>query len=138
MPATHSPSPVRRIFVEAFNQGDLAVVDQVLSPNHSSHNAFGGAPNGPEGLKWLIAMFRIAFPDLHCTVDDEIRAGDKIAAQWRMGGTHQGLFLGNQPTGKRVKMQGMIFARIANGLIAEYWLLIDQFGLLQQLGIIPH
>jgi len=137
VPATQNLSPVRRIFVEAFNQGKLSVVDQVLFPNLSSHHAFGGAHNGPEGLKCLIAMFRNGFPDLVCTVEGEIREADNVAALWTMGGTHQGLFMGNPPTGKPMKMQGMIFARLADGLIAEYWMLIDQFGLLQQLGIIP-
>ena len=98
MSFTQIHSPIYRIFEEAFNQGNLAVVDEVLTSDHVAHNAFGGAPNGPEGLKWLIAMFRTAFPDLHCTVEDEIREGDKCASHWTMRGTHKGLFLDNPPT----------------------------------------
>ena len=130
-------SLICRIFEEAFNQGNLAVVDELLSPDHLTHNAFGGAPNGPQGLKWLIAMFRTAFPDLKCAVGDEIREGDKFSAHWTMRGTHKGSFLGNPPTGKPVVVQGIIFARTENGRIAEDWTLIDQMGILQQLGLIP-
>lgn len=137
MPLEHTDSLIRRIFEEAFNQGDLSVVDELLSPDHFTHTAFGGAPQGPAGLKWLIAMFRIAFPDLHCTVEDEIREGNRFAAHWTMHGTHRGLFMGNPPTGKRMQMQGIIFARLEAGMIVEDWMLIDQIGLLQQLGIIP-
>jgi steroid delta-isomerase-like uncharacterized protein len=137
MSANQIRSPIYRIFGEAFNQGSLAVVDEILTPDHFTHNPFGGIPNGPAGLKWLIAKFRTAFPDLHCTVEDEIRGDDKIAAHFTMCGTHQGLFIGNPPTGKQMQTQGMIFARLVNGMIVEYWMLIDQFGLLQQLGIIP-
>jgi hypothetical protein len=31
----------------------------------------------------------------------------------------------------------MIHARLARDRIAEYWLLVDQFGMLQQLGLVP-
>lgn len=68
MPTDRAESLIRRIFDEAFNQGNLAVVDELISLDHLAHTAFGGAPHGPGGLKWLIAMFRTAFPDLHCTV----------------------------------------------------------------------
>ena len=136
--ATHqAQSSIRRVFDEAFNQGNLAVVDEVLTLDHSAHNAFGVAPHGPQGLKWLIAMFRTAFPDLQCTVEDEIREGDKFSAHWTMRGTHKGLFLGNPPTGKPILVQGIIFARIENDQLVEDWTLVDQMGILQQLGLIP-
>ena len=137
MASTQIQSPIYRIFEDAFNRGNLGVVDELLSYDHLAHNAFGGAPNGPQGLKWLIAMFRTAFPDLQCTVEDEISEGDKFAAHWTMRGTHKGLFMGNLPTGKQMQAHGIIFARFEQGMIVEYWMLIDQFGLLQQLGIIP-
>lgn len=137
MPATQFRSPIYRILEEAFNQGKMAVVAEVVTPDHFAHNAFGSVPNAPQGLKWLIAMYRTAFPDLHCTVEEEIREDDKFAYLWTMCGTHKGLFLGNPPTGKQMQTQGIIFARFEKEKIMEYQILIDQFGLLQQLGIIP-
>jgi len=137
MTSTPYPSPVQRIFKEAFNLGNLTVVDEVLTPDHITHQPFSGVPNGPQDLKWLIILFRTAFPDLHCAVEDEIREGDMVAVRWTLCGTHNGTFLGNPPTGKKIKMQGMIFSRLADGLIVKYWMLIDQFCVLQQLGVIP-
>lgn len=137
MPTDRAESLIRRIFDEAFNQGNLAVVDELISLDHLAHTAFGGAPHGPGGLKWLIAMFRTAFPDLHCTVEDEISVADQFAAHWTMRGTHKGFFMGNAPTGRQIDVQAMIFGRIANGQIVEDWTLIDQMGILQQLGIVP-
>jgi len=132
-----TPSPIRRIFDEAFNVGNLEVVDEVLAPDHHTHITIGGAPNGPQGLKLMIAIYRTAFPDLLCTVDDEIVEGDRVAARWTMRGTHKGPFLGNQPTGRPVEIQGMIFARLEKGRMVEDWTLIDQMGILQQIGVIP-
>lgn len=137
MPFPQSQSPIRRIFGEAFNHGQLSVVDEELSPAQLTRNFDDGASNSKEGFKWLIGTFRTAFPDLYCTVEDEIREGEKLAAHWTMSGTHEGPFLGNSPTGKHMKIQGVIFARLVDGMIAEYWMRFDQYGLLQQLGIIP-
>jgi steroid delta-isomerase-like uncharacterized protein len=122
---------------QAFNQGALAVVDELLAPDGITHIPSWGMPHTREGLKRLIALFRSAFPDLHCTVEDEISADDRIAAHWMLRGTHQGLFLGNRPTSRSIVVQGMIFARIDNGRIVEGWTLLDHMSVLQQLGIVP-
>jgi steroid delta-isomerase-like uncharacterized protein len=132
-----APSLVQRIFDQAFNQGDLAVVDELVTVDGVTHSLPWGLPTGRKGLKQLIIMFRTAFPDLHCIVEDEINEGYKSAAHWTMHGTHQGQFLGNPPTGRPVEVQGIIFARTAGGRIVEDWILIDQLGILQQLGIVP-
>ena len=63
--------------------------------------------------------------------------GDKFAVRWSIRGTHQGMFLGNPPTGKQVDVQGFIFGRTENGRIIEDWTLTDQLAILQQLGIVP-
>lgn len=94
-------------------------------------------PANRMGLKQLIAMFRTAFPDLRCTVEDEITQGDKIAAHWTMCGTHKGPFLGNSPTSKPIVVQGIIYARIENGQVVENWTWLDQMSVLQQLGLVP-
>ncbi len=135
MPA--AKSLVQRIFNQAFNQGNLTVVDELVAPDGVTHSLPWGLPAGRQGLKQWITIFRTAFPDLHCTVEDEINAGDKLAAHWTMRGTHQGPLLGNRPTGRPIVVQGLIFARIENDRIAEDWILVDQMGMLQQLGIVP-
>jgi steroid delta-isomerase-like uncharacterized protein len=137
MPSQQPETLIHRIFEKAFNQGDLAVVDEVFSPDHFAHNSITRVPNGPQGFKLLITMLRNAFPDLHCTVDDEIHEGDKFSARWTLHGTHRGQFMGNPPTGKQVSVPGIIFGRTENGRIIEDWTMIDQMSILQQMGIIP-
>jgi steroid delta-isomerase-like uncharacterized protein len=137
MSTDRTDSLFRRLFENAFNQGTFAVVDELVASNGVTHSVAWGMPHNREGLKQLIALFRSAFPDLHCTVDDEISAGDKVAAHWTMRGTHKGPFLGNPPTHRPIVVQGISFARTENGQIAEEWTLLDQMGMLQQLGIVP-
>lgn len=130
-------SLVRRIIELAFNQGDLAIVDELLAPESVTHMPAWGIPASRMGLKLFVAALRTAFPDLHCTMEDEIFEAGRLAAHWTMRGKHDGPFLGNQPTGRPVEVQVTIFARIENGRIVEDWILVDQMSLLQQLGIVP-
>ena len=130
-------SPIHRIFEEAFNEGNLDVVDEVVSPHHFIHNAPGGAQKGKTGFKALIVRYRTGFPDLHCTIEEENSQDNKSAIRWTMCGTNRGFFLGNSPTGKQMRTQGILFARVEQEQILELWMLIDQFDILQQLGIIP-
>jgi steroid delta-isomerase-like uncharacterized protein len=132
-----SKSIIRRVFEEAFNQGNLAILDELVAPNGVSHHLSWGTPANRMGFKQWIAIFRTAFPDLSCTVEDEIKQDDKVAAHWTMRGTHKGLLLGNSPTNKPIVVQGLIYARIANGQVVENWTMIDQMGMLQQLGLVP-
>ncbi|MGW8249365.1 MAG: ester cyclase [Anaerolineales bacterium] len=130
-------SLVRLIFEQAFNQGDLDVVDDLVAADVTAHFESWGIPASRLGFKQMIANLRSAFPDLHCTVEDEIIQGDKFAARWMMSGSHQGSFFGNLPTRRRIEVQGFIFTCIVEGKIGENWILIDQMGLLQQLGVVP-
>jgi predicted ester cyclase len=132
-----APILVHLIFDQAFNQGNLAIVDELVLVDVTTHLASWGVPASRLGIKQLIANLRSAFPDLHITVVDEIGQRDKSAVLWTMRGTHKGSFFGNLPTGRPVEVQGTIFTRIENGRIIECWILIDQMGMLQQLGMVP-
>lgn len=137
MAMNRTDSLFRQLFEHAFNEGTFAIVDELLAAGGITHTSTWGLPQNRDGLKQLIALFRSAFPDLHCTVEDEISTGDKVAAHWTLRGTHTGLFLSNPPTNRSIAVQGMIFARTENGQIAESWALLDQMSILQQLGIVP-
>ncbi len=130
-------SILRRLLEGAFNRGELRVVDELLPPGAVSHHPGWGVPANRTGLKQLVASFRTAFPDLQCTIEDEIIHRDKVAAHFAMRGTHQGSFLGHPSTGKPILVQGLIYARIENGQVVEDWAMIDQMGALQQLGLVP-
>lgn len=130
-------SLVQHILTQACNTDSLTAVKELIAAEDRVHSAGGEESGSSMGLHQLLTTFRIAFPDLHCTVEDEISAGDKVAAHWTIHGTHLGPYLGNRATGRSIVAQGIIFARIANGRIAEERTLVDQIGILQQLGLIP-
>jgi steroid delta-isomerase-like uncharacterized protein len=129
---------IRRYFDEAWNQGRLDLLDEIIAPNYINHDpAVPGLPAGPQGLKPILAGFRAAFPDLHFTIEDLIAADDKVVTRWTMRGTHQGEFAGLAPTGQRVTTGGIQIERLVNGQIVEHWRKSDDLGLMQQLGAFP-
>jgi steroid delta-isomerase-like uncharacterized protein len=130
---------IRRFFEEAFGQGNLAVLDEIVAPNqvNGGPGALPGMPSGPEGSKMLVTAYRNAFPDLHFTIDEQIAEGNTVVTRWSAHGTHQGELAGIPATGKAATVVGLGVDRIENGKIVESWGLFDQFGMLQQLGVIP-
>ena len=130
---------IRRLFEEAFGQGNLAVVDEIVALNHvnSGPGALPGMPSGPEGSKMLITTYRNAFPDIHFTIDEQIAEGNTVVTRWTGHGTHNGELAGLPPTGKPATVVGVGVDRVENGKVVESWGLFDQFGMLQQLGVIP-
>lgn len=130
---------IRRFFEEAFEKGNLAVLDEIVAPNqvNGGPGALPGMPSGPEGSKMLVSAYRNAFPDLHFTIEEQIAEGNTVVTRWSAHGTHQGELGGLPATGKVAIVVGLGVDRIENGKIVESWGLFDQFGMLQQLGVIP-
>jgi steroid delta-isomerase-like uncharacterized protein len=129
----------RRFFEEVFGKGKLNLLDEIIANDHvnSGPGSLPGLPNGPEGTKQLVTVYRNAFPDVHFTIEEQIAEGDKVVTRWSAHGTHQGELAGIPATGKTSTVTGIAVDRLVNGKIAESWGIFDQFGMMQQLGVIP-
>jgi steroid delta-isomerase-like uncharacterized protein len=132
-----------RYYKEIMNQGNLAVIDELMSPDFLFTIPTHPEPyRGPEGFKNLVTMLRGAFPDVHLSVEHLIAEGDTIVGHWTGRGTHTGgplhTVMGDiPPTGKRFTIDGMSWLRIVNGKIVESLANEDTVGLLMQIGVIP-
>jgi steroid delta-isomerase-like uncharacterized protein len=127
---------VRRYVEEVYNQRKLEVVDEIFAPEFTLHDPdLPGGARGPEGIKRIVETFVGGFPDLQVTLEDELSSADKVVTRWTSRGTHQGELMGIAPTGKRIDVTAVGIWRVANGKIAEAWLVYDAFGMLQQLGV---
>ena len=126
----------RRLIEEPFGKGNLDVIDQLCDPGYRGHDPMTGELDR-EGFKDLARMYRAAFPDLKCTILASCAEGDTCVTHWRMTGTHRGKLMGLEPTGKRVTVEGMSFAKFRGGKLAEDWTQWDALGLYRQLGVTP-
>jgi len=125
---------VRR-FVEAYNNQNLDLLDEILAPDYFDKTNQVGV----EGLKQLIKMAFIAFPDYHETIEDIVAEGDKVWILVRTDtGPHTGEFMGVAPTGKKLTTLAVDILRIVNRRIVEYQDVVDRLDFLTQLGIIEY
>jgi steroid delta-isomerase-like uncharacterized protein len=127
---------LRRVIQEAFNKGNLAVVDELIAPNYVFHVPRNEV-KGTEGFKQYITMMRTAFPDIHLTLEDMIAEGDKVVHRAKFQGTHKGDLMGIAPTGKQVSIVATTISRFVGGKEVEAWQFIDTLGFYQQLGVVP-
>ena len=131
--ATH-----RRLVEEIFNRHDPDAAERFFAPDYVEHAPFPGQKPGIEGLKQLLSeVFFPAFPDQHWTVEEQIAEGDKVLTHFTWRGTHRGEFVGIPPTNERVEVWGMAFDRMADGKVVESRIIMDNMGLLQQMGVMP-
>jgi predicted ester cyclase len=145
--ATGAAAPVspaegsRRLLEEGFNDGNLALVDQLVAPGAVNHDP--GEPahmrglRGPEVFKRTVQMYRTAFPDVRITVNDVIAAGDKVVLRWHSEGTHRGELEGFAPTGAHGSVTGISIDLWRDGKVVESWTEWDNLGLARQLGAAP-
>jgi predicted ester cyclase len=131
----------RRLIEETFNEGNLALADQLVAPDAVNHDPAEPAElralRGPEVFKRTVQMYRAAFPDVRITVDDVIAAGDKVVVRWHSEGTHRGELAGFAPTGVRGSVTGISIDQWQGGKVVESWTEWDNLGLARQLGAAP-
>lgn len=120
-----------------FNRKDLSALDAYFSPELKDHALPPGLPEGLEGRKMFYQAFLAAFPDIHLHIEDLFAEGNKLVTRWSAHGTHNGELMGIPATGREVTLSGIAIDRFENGQSVEHWEIFDQFGLMQQLGVIP-
>jgi predicted SnoaL-like aldol condensation-catalyzing enzyme len=109
----------RRLIRDAFNDGRLAILDELLTADfvdHSPCRQLGGA----EALRSRIALLRVAMPDLEVRIDDVAAAGDMTWAAVTVCGS--GLRFSQADT-----------CRFVDGRIAEFW--SESADVMAQMGI---
>ena len=125
---------VRRYVETVWNQGDASVIDELVAPDYIQHAQ--GVPQGSVGVKQFSLALRVAFPDIHNTIEDMIAEGDKVVWRSTIRGTHTGPFRGIPPTGKTIQLKFAEVFEMRDGKIKTmraYW---DTATLMRQLGLL--
>jgi len=131
---SENKSVVLRSESELWSKGNLAVADELYSPDFVCHFIAGPEWRGLEGIKGEVRRHRTSFPDWNEHVDDIIAEGDKVVIRFTSTGTQLGEFEGIAPTGRKVRIQEVAIFRLAGGKIVEQWGLPDIHGLMEQLS----
>ncbi|MEP7294144.1 MAG: ester cyclase [Chloroflexota bacterium] len=129
---------IRRFYEESHN-GNLEIYDELFAPEFASYTSATGKPLiGPEAFKQAYIMYTSAFPDFNTTIDMIIAENDLVMVYGPASGTHEGNFMGLEPTGKKLEWTGVAIYRFNDaGMIDARWQEIDGLRLFAQLGLIP-
>jgi steroid delta-isomerase-like uncharacterized protein len=126
---------VRKVIEEAFNRGNVDVLDELYAPGYREHQF--GMPPTMEGFKSSILGLRHAFPDLSLTIEETTAEGDKVWLRMTARGTQRDEFMGIPPTGRRMEVAVFDMCRLENGRITDHWGVPDRFALMSQIGGSP-
>lgn len=124
---------MRRVFEEAWGNGNVEVLDEAVAPIFKQHQY--DRPSDREGFKAAIQEVRKAFPDLKVAIEDSVAVGDKVWMRVTCRGTHLGQFKGLSPTRRRFEITEIHVARFENGVAVEHWGVADTSRLMEQLGV---
>ena len=126
----------RRVFEDVLNRRNLELLDELATPDYIEHSPLPGQGTGIDGIRDRYTMLFNAF-DFEFTVDDVIAEDDKVVLRWTQTGTHIGPLFGMPATHRSSRTTGIEIWRVEAGKLAEHWDVVDVYGQLMQLGLIP-
>lgn len=123
------------------NSGDIeaamAAIEQACAPDMIVDTPMKLEISGAEAQKMIFRTLLTAFPDLHIRTEDRLVSGDKVVYRNVVTGTHQGLCMGVEPTGRKVEYEEIFIVRFdESGRIAQTWGVVDTTQL-RELGLAP-
>jgi steroid delta-isomerase-like uncharacterized protein len=128
---------VRRFVDEVITQGNIEAAAQYVWEDVIEQVPLPGQGPGLDGLKDILRAMRAGFPDIVFSIQEQVAERDKVASRFEWTGTHRGEFLGIPATGRTVRVWGMVIDRLEDGRIKDTRIIMDTFGLLGQLGVLP-
>ena len=78
-----------------------------------------------------------AFPDMQLPLLDFVAEGNKVLVRLKVLGTHTGAFGDMAATGRKIEIDVLDLFQFENGVLVEHWALLDNLGMLKQLGALP-
>lgn len=136
MSAEQNKRLIKRYFEEGVTAGNLAVFDELCSPDIVNHAAAPDRRVGIAALKDVIRFSLLAQPDQRWTTQFMVAEDELVVVFGVREGTWQATqFRGvTTPTGKKIRVELAHIFRIVDHKIVEHWAVRDDLGMMQQLG----
>ncbi|MFM2421575.1 MAG: hypothetical protein RL291_105 [Pseudomonadota bacterium] len=125
-----------RDYFKAFLSKDQAWWTKHIAPTFKRHDP--GLPFevvGPGGVKQLAEALLPGIPDMKLPIEEVIADGEFVLVRLRVKGTHGGPLMGMDATGKTIDIGVLDLFQIRDGKLIEHWALLDNLGMLKQLGV---
>lgn len=123
---------VETLCTTVFQKHDFSRLNEIMRDDYIQHNE--DTPQGRTGFKEFFEQMFKAMPDFTYTIKKIVAEGDTVMMYSTTTATHLGEWLGNPPTGNKLKFDVVDIFRIENGKIAEHWDVADTLKLFTQVG----
>jgi len=126
-------------FAATLSAHDIKAFAALFAENYINHQVSAAAPTPPdakEAKQLTMASFAArlqGLPDLSVKIEAMVANDEQAAASFVYEGTHRGLYLGVEPTGRRLRFTSCDIFAIREGKIAEHWGMGDIAGVIAQL-----
>lgn len=136
MAVTETNKQLARAYFAAFLARDEAWWRAHIAPEFRRHDP--GLPfemRGPDGVKQLADALHPGIPDMRLPIEDVIAEGEKVLVRLRVQGTHGGDLMGVPASGRPIDIAVLDLFQFRDGRLVEHWALLDNLGLLRQIGV---
>jgi ketosteroid isomerase-like protein len=145
MPSGQDNAAIVRRLWDVWAGGEVADIDQLVDDDFTN---FGmRRTDGRAGMRFIVSVWRTAFPDLSVEIQDEIVHDDIVVHRVLMRGTHMGEFqagigpgriMGAMPaTGRTFAADQIHIHRVRDGKVVEHAASRNDLLMLNQLGLLP-
>lgn len=113
---------VRRAIEAIWNRCEIDVADELFNPDYVNH--YGLIPDllhGPEAVKFSVAFYRRAFPDLHISIEQLSTEGETVVVHWTAWRRSADSPDGSPPASDQRLLTGITRSRLAEGKVSESW-----------------
>ena len=134
---TEANKQLCRDYFQAFLKGDTAWMQKHIAATFVRHDpGLAFEVKGPEGVKKLHDVLMPAFPDMKLPLLDFVAEGDEVLVRLKVQATHTGPLGELAATGKKIDIDVLDLFKFKDGVLVEHWALLDNLGMLKQLGVI--
>jgi glyoxylase-like metal-dependent hydrolase (beta-lactamase superfamily II)/predicted ester cyclase len=130
---------VAREYFAALGRAERDAQQRYYAPGARAHIHGVIGPAGREEMVGFFAELFDAFPDWHFEVVETVAEGDGVAVRWHARGTFAGpgRFMGFEPNGARIDIQGVDLVRVRDGRVSAIDAFMNGAELARQLGALP-
>ena len=126
-------SIVQKYWEGKWNERRPEILDELQTPNVVYHGT-SMEMNGIEEYKQVYSSYLSAMHNSKVEVLKLIAEGDFVMSHTRFTCEHKGELDGLPPTGNEVSVSLFTIFRLVEGKIAEEWEILDELGMMTQLG----
>ena len=126
-------------FLDLWFTGKTDAIEEIVAESFVSHMSMPGVSStGIQQLKDMVAISSAAFTDNKTEDMHLIAEGDRVVVHYRWKGVNSGSMGEGMPaTNKPIDVHTVEVLRFENGKVVEHWGYMEEFKMMEQLGMMP-